>query len=246
LSKHKTQLDDIFGFGEHATDSLKLKWSSEWSFFGNICYANEGLTMAQKAPHIDNGTISSTAGDDENSTQKEPMKLAMVHYLSPTWGDTGNFPNGPTGGTSFYRERVSTSGSFTPEHCREIQQRVLGDEQNSTTTTAASFIDYAATSVFCPGSPAYRCGTAEFPPPAHCYKKKVQTVRVSIDRKGAWTYQSKSDGDFELLLHVPYEFDTAVMYNAKTLHGAYIDEEARGKLTCEAKHGRVTGNIFMV
>ena len=40
-------------------------------------------------------------------------------------------------------------------------------------------------------------------------------------------------------------FNRAVIYSAKQLHNAYIDDRAVGQLSCAPKQGRLTANVFL-
>ena len=40
-------------------------------------------------------------------------------------------------------------------------------------------------------------------------------------------------------------FNRAVIYSAKQLHNAYIDDRAVGQLSCSPKQGRLTANVFL-
>ena len=58
---------------------------------------------------------------------------------------------------------------------------------------------------------------------------------------------SNGAGDeyFDLLHVVTPAFNRAVIYSAKQLHNAYIDEAAVGQLSCSPKEGRLTANVFL-
>ena len=54
-----------------------------------------------------------------------------------------------------------------------------------------------------------------------------------------------NDEYFDLLHVVTPAFNRAVIYSAKQLHNAYIDDRAVGQLSCAPKQGRLTANVFL-
>ena len=54
-----------------------------------------------------------------------------------------------------------------------------------------------------------------------------------------------NDEYFDLLHVVTPAFNRAVIYSAKQLHNAYIDDRAVGQLSCSPKQGRLTANVFL-
>ena len=58
-------------------------------------------------------------------------------------------------------------------------------------------------------------------------------------------YMSESTSQYELLLHVPYKYNRAVVYHPLQLHSAYVDDYTLQSLTCDPRHGRVTANAFL-
>eukprot|EP00418_Pyrodinium_bahamense_P038575 CAMPEP_0179205190 /NCGR_PEP_ID=MMETSP0796-20121207/102293_1 /TAXON_ID=73915 /ORGANISM="Pyrodinium bahamense, Strain pbaha01" /LENGTH=215 /DNA_ID=CAMNT_0020910075 /DNA_START=81 /DNA_END=728 /DNA_ORIENTATION=- len=204
--------------------------SSSDSFFGNVCYSPRALSAAQRAPHIDGGTPGSV---------RREIKLALVHYISPAWQPArarlSKEPEGVDiavgGGTAFYLDRHSNHSRFAPEDCGFILRHAeaIDGSQRS----------HAASSIFCQHGHAFNC-SRQWPPPPDC--KGVMTSLAG--RRPA--YMASSDSDFELLLHVPYRFDTAVIYEPSLLHSAFIDGSALEGLSCDAGSGRLTANLFIV
>ena len=54
-----------------------------------------------------------------------------------------------------------------------------------------------------------------------------------------------NDEYFDLLHVVTPAFNRAVVYSAKQLHNAYMDDRAVGQLSCSPKQGRLTANVFL-
>ncbi len=184
---------------------LQRIWSSQDSFFGNVCYHPESLGIAQRAPHTDEGFIG-----------KKLVKLAIVHYINPTFQGTG--------GTSFYREKISGASRFLFQDCQTVKEKV---KELGLTPGTKKYTE--AVSCHCKFSPM-DCSQYQW------YGQRVQESE----------YTSSSTPYYELLLHVPYKFNSAVIYDAKQLHSAFIDNETLQHLTCDAKVGRLTSNIFII
>lgn len=184
---------------------LQGTWSSLDSFFGNVCYHPESLGIAHRAPHTDEGFID-----------KKLVKLAIVHYINPTFQGTG--------GTSFYRETSSGASRFLFQDCQAVKGKV---KELGLTPGTTKYIE--AVSCHCKFSPM------------DCSQYKWYGQRVQESK-----YTSSSTPHYELLMHVPYKFNSAVIYEAKQLHSAFIDDETLQHLTCDAKVGRLTANIFIV
>ncbi|KAJ1446377.1 hypothetical protein M885DRAFT_577767 [Pelagophyceae sp. CCMP2097] len=72
-----------------APDGLRVAWSNA-SFFGSVCFDAQGLSLAQRARHVDRG---GALGSE--------VQLAVVHYLS-AWRPRGG--DARSGGTAFYAE----------------------------------------------------------------------------------------------------------------------------------------------
>ena len=187
------------------SNNLEKRWSSTDSFFGNVCYHPSSLGISQRAPHTDFGLI-----DRKSAT------VAIVHYLNPTFQGTG--------GTSFYKEKISQGSRFFYSDCKRLREKAkeMGLKPGTTTYMEAISCHCRINNVNCSSY--------------IWYARKLPEAK----------YTNDSTSHYELMLHVPYKFNTAVIYATQQLHSAYIDDDTLGKLTCDAKEGRVTGNVFLV
>jgi len=147
---------------------------------------------------------------------KKKVKLAIIHYISP------NFP--ATGGTSFYKETASGGSRFLHRDCKMLkdQAKEKGLKPGTTAHIEAASCHCRVNNMDCA---AYQW-----------YGEKVPEPR----------YTSASSPQYELLHHVPYRFNTVVIYDTHQLHSAFIDDETLQSLSCNASEGRVTANLFIV
>ena len=78
------------------------------------------------------------------------------------------------------------------------------------------------------------------------FSKKVQQAAEQDGSSGAGGYSSGSTSLYQQLYHVPYRYNTAVIYDARQLHSALIDDATAAQLSCNATEGRLTANPFIV
>ena len=154
---------------------------------------------------------------DVGVIDRKSIVVAVVHYLSPKFEGLG--------GTSFYKESSSDGSRFLLQDCKILKNHAkdLGLKPGST-----KYLDVA--SCHCKPSSNMYCHNYQW------YNKKFPNAE----------YTNDSNEHYELLLHVPYKFNTAVLYSAQQLHSAYIDDETLEHLSCDAKNGRVTSNVFLI
>jgi len=189
-------------------DALRLEF--EEHFYGLVCFSPKRLHPGQRAPHTD--------------MSGEP-KLAMVHYLTDWRAAPGELPSG---GTSFYSERVTGTSHFGPRRCAELEPTHGGSH-------------------FCKHSLAYNCSRNRAPPDVcRNVPNSMAEAAARAYRAGRPSYISEGDDYFDLLHAVPPAFNRAVFYGARQLHNAYLDAAAVHKLSCSPADGRLTANVFIV
>lgn len=221
--------------------SLRLKWHTKDSFFGNLCYHPESLSLAQKLPHTDSGTV-----------EQQPLQLALVHYLSPTWGHRAAHNNNTKtatslagGGTAFYAQAASGGASRFRRHpdCQLLQDLALEKGLKRGTTAyikeASCHCRAGAGNMNCVDYLWYTQGIE---------KSGIVTKQAYYNGNSTDSFSSSlSANPYPLLYHVPYQFNTVVIYDAQQLHSAMIDDESLQHLQCyPTQKGRITANIFLV
>ena len=122
-----------------------------------------------------------------------------------------------TGGTAFYEQRRVGVSHFGAAACRTLEEG-------------------GGWSHLCTDSLAYNCSRG--------VDGRRECDALTEQRAFTPSYQTASDDNFELLKVVPHAFNRALVYSAKTLHSAYIDDAALKTLSCDPKVGRLTANLF--
>jgi hypothetical protein len=123
-----------------------------------------------------------------------------------------------TGGTSFYEQRASNSSRFTAGDCDKLQKVAKMN---------------------------YPVHSEEYRAQMSCYcDKRGAGCREFYKNVPSGSYHSDSSQHFELVLHIPYQYNRVVLYSAKQLHTLHIDQV--NTLSCHAAKGRLTTNLFMI
>jgi hypothetical protein len=196
---------------------LLYKWTTD-SFFGNVCYHPDALSPMQSIPHVDQGWIPTG-----KPFQREPIRLAVVHYVNPQWNGRG--------GTAFYMDKAVNKSSFSSSDCSKLNQN--------------AYHKYPQGSKAYYNASGCHCST----PGRHALCASILSERAD----GGHGYISNSTAFYQMVQHVPYQFDRAVIYSPHMLHSAYLllDEEERPSddvldfLSCVPAEGRLTANLFL-
>ena len=132
-----------------------------------------------------------------------------------------------SGGTSFYKERVTGAAHFGPSRCAALGPTHGGSH-------------------FCKHSLAYNCSRGRAPPQVcNGLPNSMAGGEAAAYRQGRPGYISSGDDYFELLHAVPPRFNRAILYSARQLHNAYLDDAAVRRLSCSPHTGRLTANVFL-
>lgn len=153
---------------------------------------------------------------DMGQIKRRGVNIAIVHYISPTFLAMG--------GTSFYRQKSSGGSNFRHQNCVDLKRRA---KERGLQPGNTDFLRAAS------------CHCRHENMPCHKY------LWYRRDMAEQASYSNESTNHYELLHHVPYKFNTAVIYDTKQLHSAFIDQETLQSLSCDPKEGRVTANIFL-
>ncbi|KAL7569450.1 hypothetical protein ACA910_009633 [Epithemia clementina (nom. ined.)] len=240
LDLEATYFGNASSSSSSSSSLLTLDWSSTDSFFGNVCYhPQKSLSVAQRVPHTDMGLVvhPSSSSGNRNHRPGRLIQLAVVHYMNPQFAGTG--------GTGFFQERSSGGNRFRLSDCHRLKQRAEQDLGVKMGTTA--FVQAASC----------HCHWGK----QHChdylwYEKMVKSLSRDPSDNNNNNTSSNDLGDhsgyltgstplYKLLLHVPYRFNTAVIYDARQLHAPLIDADTLQHLSCNATTGRLTANLFL-
>jgi hypothetical protein len=124
------------------------------------------------------------------------------------------------GGTAFYREKASQASRFRTDDCHVLKDLADAIYEIDSEEHHDQYSCYCRLST---------CGDE-----GSCFHARVQQG-----------YRSESDDGYELLLHVPFKFDRAIIYSAMQLHSGYLTKEDVDQLSCLPEKGRVTANVFI-
>ena len=183
--------------------------------------------------------------------------LNLVLFLSSGWRADAAAPgaNASSGGIAFYRERASGASRFRRADCDAMLK------------AAAQEREPGRVSAHCPRSLSALCerlesgevgdlelralvGRGALPPDASrreglCFNTAHGRAAAKDRRRGGVRYMAASDHSYKLLQVAPYAFNRAVLFDAKQLHAAYLDEAAVAALSCEPTKRRLVASFFL-